>query len=940
MRSGLTQKHQTLLNSILTEQIPEEYHEFINVFDEKKADRFPDSRIWDHKIELKEGFQPRSFKTYNLTPEEQSELDVFLKDNLEKGYIRPSQSPMATPFFFVKKKDRKLRPCQDYRYLNEWTIKNAYLLLLISELMDKIKDGKYFTKLDIRWGYNNIRIKEGDEWKAAFKMNWGLFEPTVMFFGMCNSPATFQAMMDKIFHNMIEEGIIIIYMDNMFLPAKTKECLRENMRRVLQQLMENDLSLKPKKCEFCKEKIEWLGMVIQEGKITMDPGKLKGIQDWPAPTTVKQVRGFLGFRNFYRWFIQGFSEIARPLNDLLKKDRKFEWTPDCQSAFDNLKKQFTSEPVLAMPNQTKPFQIECDASKYASGAVLTQQDSNGDRHPCTFISKTCSPTERNYEIYDQELLAIICTLEEWRHYIQGSNHTTVVFSDHKNLTYFREARKLNCQQARWSLYLSEFNVKLVHVSGVKMVQSDALSRRPDFIPLEDTDNEDVILLPETLFVNLIDTDLQERILNCEKLDTDTMEALKTLLEEGSQTIQNQLVDWTTERINGKQVLYYQGKNYIPQNKELRRDIARMFHDHEMAGHPGELETYNSIRQHYWWPGLWTYVKNYVQGCRICQQFKIDRRPAKPTFVPTKGPTTTRPFANCSMDFITDLPPINGWVAILVIIDQGLMKGIILVPCSKTITAEGTAQLLLENLYKRFGLPDKLLSDRGPQFASTAFRELLKLLGIKSSLSTTYHPQTDGTTERVNQEIEAYLAIYCAAHPEEWLAAIHLLEFTHNNRRHADQQRTPFKLMFGDLPQAIPYSFSHTRFPAVEDKMKRLQKDREEALAAHKLAWNRMIEWRKTTFTLFQKGDKVWLDSRNLKMLYHKKMAPKREGPFKISEVIGPVMYQLELPNYWKVHNIFHASLLRQYKENEVYGANFNCPRNYSKEKRFMKSTLS
>ena len=309
---------------------------------------------------------------------------------------------MATPFFFVKKKDGKLRPCQDYWYLNKWTIKNAYPLPLISELMDKIKDGKYFTKLDIQWGYNNVRIKEGDEWKATFKTNQGLYESIVMFFGMCNSPATFQAMMDDIFEDLTKEGIVIIYMDNMFLSAKTKEQLRENTKRVLQRQMENDLYLKPKKCEFFKEKIKWLG-------ITMDPGKLKGIQDWPAPTMVKQVRGFLIFGNFYRRFIQGFSEIAQPLNknELLKKDRKFEWTTECQQAFDDLKTCFTSEPVLIMPDQTKPFQIECNMSKYASGAVLTQLDSNGDRHPCAFISKVFSPAERNYEIYDRELLAII-----------------------------------------------------------------------------------------------------------------------------------------------------------------------------------------------------------------------------------------------------------------------------------------------------------------------------------------------------------------------------------------------------------------------------------------------------------------------------------------------------------------------------------------------------
>jgi hypothetical protein len=185
--------------------VPREYHNYLDIFDEDKANQFPDTRPWDHKIEMKSGFEPKSFKTYNLTPEEQVELDKFLKENLDKGYIKPSQSPMASPFFFVKKKDGKLRPCQDYRYLNNWTVKNAYPLPLISEIMDKIKGAKFFTKFDVRWGYNNVRIKAEDQWKAAFKTNRGLFKPTVMFFGMCNSPATFQAMMDSIFSDMIEE---------------------------------------------------------------------------------------------------------------------------------------------------------------------------------------------------------------------------------------------------------------------------------------------------------------------------------------------------------------------------------------------------------------------------------------------------------------------------------------------------------------------------------------------------------------------------------------------------------------------------------------------------------------------------------------------------------------------------------------------------------------
>jgi len=507
-----------------------------------------------------------------------------------------------------------------------------------------------------------------------------------------------------------------------------------------------------------------------------------------------------------------------------------------------------------------------------------------------FISKTLSPTERNYEIYDRELLSIIRALEDWRHYIQGSGFTTEVLSDHKNLTYFRKAQKLNRRQARWSLYLSEFDLKLTHTAGTKMGQSDALSRRADHCPDEDHDNKDIIMLENDLFVNLLDMDLQERIASNNNLDFNATEAMEALLGNGPITLRNDLEDWKLETTDKGKMLFYKGKNYIPKDDNLRRDIVKNYHDLETAGHPGELETYNAIKQHYWWPGLRSFVKNYVQGCGTCQQFKINRNPSHPAFLPTEGATSTRPFAHCSMDMITDLPPMDGFDSFLVVVDQGLSKGVILIPCTKTLTAEGTGRLLRDNLYKRFGLLDKIISDRGPQFASQAFKELMKLLGVKSALSTAYHPQTDGTTERVNQEIETYLAIYCSSHPETWTKSLTMLEFTHNNRRHADRQKTPFELMFGDSPIAIPTSFEYTKYPTIEEKMKRLLADREEALAAHELARRRMADRRKNTFTPFKKGDKVWLDTRNMKTSYHKKMTPKREGPFEIEDVLGPVTY--------------------------------------------------
>ena len=269
------------------------------------------------------------------------------------------------------------------------------------------------------------------------------------------------------------------------------------------------------------------------------------------------------------------------------------------------------EPVLMMPDQTKPFQIEMDNSKYATGAVLTQLDSNGDRHPVSFISKTLSPAEWNYEIYDRELLAIIQALEEWRHYIQGSPHTIVVLLDHKNLTYYHEAKKVTQRQARWSLYLSEFNVKLVHTPGSKMVQLDALSQQPDLCMDKDNDNEHIIMLPDSMFLNLINTILQEKIANSDDLDKQAINALKFLLNNtltAPTPLKKNLQDWTFTEENGNCFLFYKDKAYVPCNTDLRREILQNFHDHKTAGHPGELGTYNAVRQHYWWPGMCTFKR--------------------------------------------------------------------------------------------------------------------------------------------------------------------------------------------------------------------------------------------------------------------------------------------------------------------------------------------
>jgi Chromo (CHRromatin Organisation MOdifier) domain len=278
-----------------------------------------------------------------------------------------------------------------------------------------------------------------------------------------------------------------------------------------------------------------------------------------------------------------------------------------------------------------------------------------------------------------------------------------------------------------------------------------------------------------------------------------------------------------------------------------------------------------------------------------------------------------------MDLITDLLPAEGSDSILVIVDQGLSKGVILCPTTKTVTIDGIGDLLHENLYKQFGLPDKMLSDWGPQFAAKAFRAMLSRLGVNSVLLMAYHPQMDGIMERVNQEIEAYLAIYCHLHPETWKKNLATIEFMHNNRRHAYRPKTSFEIIQGESPKALLLTYKNTKFPSINDKIKQMMTNRDKALAAHKLAWARMAERRQNTFTLFTVGQKVWLDTWNMKINYHKKMTPKREGLFKVEEVLGPVTYRLKLPTTWKIYNVFHVVLLKPYIKTEVHGENFSRP---------------
>ena len=322
--------------------------------------------------------------------------------------------------FFVGKKDGKKQMVQDYRYLNEWTIKNNYPLSLISDVLENIGTKKLFTKMDLRWGYNNVRIKEGDEWKAAFMMPEGSFEPTVMFFGLMNSPATFQAMMNELLRDLINTGKVAAFIDDIIIGTETEEGHDELVVEVIRRLEENDLYVKPEKYKWKVREVGFLGVVIGPEGIKMKEEKVKGVLEWLTPKCVKDVQKFIGLANYYRRFIKGFASIAKPLHDMVKKNKKWEWTERQEKAFEELKKRFTEEPVLVAPDLDKKIRMEVNASDYAIGGVLSMECEDSLWRPVAFLSKSLNETERNYEIHDKEMLVIVRGLKAWRHLLEGA----------------------------------------------------------------------------------------------------------------------------------------------------------------------------------------------------------------------------------------------------------------------------------------------------------------------------------------------------------------------------------------------------------------------------------------------------------------------------------------------------------------------------------------
>ena len=476
----------------MPKELPWQYRDYKSVYKGQYADKLPPHRSFDHAINMVEGKELPWGPIYALSKKELEVLRAYIDTMLKSGKIPRSKSPASTPILLVPKDPgHGLHLCVDYRGLNNVTILNRYPLPLMNELCNRVRGANVLTKLDLKAGYNLIRIKEGNEWKTAFRSRYDHYGYKVMLFGLANAPTTFQNMMNEIFKDLIDYGVVI-YLDDILIYSRNEDKHIARTKKVLERLQEHQLALSPEKCEWHKSKVNFLGYVILEEGIEMDQEKIKTVLQWEEPTTVKEVQSFLGFANFDSRFIQSYSKMTKPLTDLKKKSEKFDltnlkksanfdWSAECQRAFDELKKHFTSAPILRHFDPDLPCIVECDASDFVIGAILSQEV-NGRLHPIAFHSRKMNKHEINYEIHDRELLAITSAFKEWRHYLEGARQKINVYTDQRGLEWFANNKPLNRRQARWGLELDVFDFVIIYHSAVQNGKPDTLSRRSEFRP--------------------------------------------------------------------------------------------------------------------------------------------------------------------------------------------------------------------------------------------------------------------------------------------------------------------------------------------------------------------------------------------------------------------------------------------------------------------------
>ena len=902
---------------------------------------------------------------YRLSPAELEEVKKQVTLFLEKGWIRPSDSPYGAPILFAQKADGSLRMCVDYRAVNKITVKNRFPLPHIQDLLDMLHGARYFSSLDLVSGYHQIALQESDVKKTAFRTPLGHFECLVLWEGLANAPSVFQSIMQRVLSPFLGK-FAALYIDDILVFSKTQEEHIQHLELVFKALEDAELHVKLAKCSFMQHELRFLGHIVSSNGTRMDPKKIKAVLDWPVPTNTKQLQQFLGLCNYFRRYIKDYATIASPLSRIQNTKGKWPnglWNDDVHGkAFRELVHALTSrDVVLALPdmqaamNGTKPFTVMCDASKVGAGAVLLQEN-----RPVAYFSKQFTSTEVKFGAGDREMCAIIFALREWRCYLEGTKF--VLKTDHEPLTYFETVSQLSRRKASYLDFLSRFTYDFVHIKGPTNTVADCLSRDPRW----DTygDNAHVVLVtrggartsdeattvpqkrkynPFADAVNEQQANIRAEQIHAQARAEDAQTHATVPAEEGINPFLSRILiayakdpAFKNRRALHKYVktpagLYMvppakvkkhkdhvgltQSQIVVPNDSDLREALISSVHDPGYGGHRGAEVVTEMLTRDYYWHGMVEDVKRYIAKCDSCQRNKSRTVKQYGLMQPLQIPT--RKWGSVSMDMIVSLPKTRKQHdAILVIVDR-LTKFCHFIPCRTDATAKQCAQMFHEHVTKHFGLPDEVISDRDPRFGTGAFiTEVWKLFGARQCPSTAYRPQSDGQTERTNRTLHEYLRAYISSTHKDWDEHLANAQFAMNNSYQASIGCSPFLLNFGFHPRTPTtlHILKDSTVPEASEFVSRIQDCLDKAKRCLQSAQDRMkVQYDKNKQDVsFNPGDEVLLSSKNLKLAGCAKYIPRYVGPFKVLQCVGKLACKLQLPEGWKIHDVFHVSLLKPY----------------------------
>lgn len=874
----------------------------------------PPHRAVEHSIDLEPGTAPPNKPPYRLSETEWAECQKQVEELLAKGLIRPSQSAYGAPILFVKKKDGSMRMCIDYRALNRSTVKCAYPMPRIEDLIDRLRGATVFSKLDLRSGYHQVRVADVDIPKTGFRTRDGHYEFLVLPFGLCNAPATFQRLMNATFADC--KSFVLVYLDDILVFSKTVPEHAAHLQKVMALLREHQLLAKLSKCDFYCLSTEFLGHIISGKGVSVEPTKVEAIKSWPEPRNVTEVKGFLGLAGFYRKFIPRFSAIASPLHDLTRKGYPFAWSAECAKAKGMIQRALSRAPVLTIADPERLKIVTTDASGFAVGAVLSQVEDDGIIRPIAYASKRMLPAETRYAVYEQELLAVKTALEAWRPYLHGKHF--IIETDHQALRYLKSLKHPSPRQTRWLMYIDQFDYDIEYRPGRTNIVADALSRRPD--------HQGEVCL-SAVEVNDLEADPEESEslarLQRDYADCSASQALRQQALSGSSNSPYR------EAANG--VLYRLGEFggategglqlVLPKTGSWRKDFLHMAHDSPTGGHFGVKKTLERLRRVVFWEGMPTDTERYVNGCRTCQKAKAST--LKPAGKLQPLPIPTGPWQSVSLDFLGPLPKQGkrGFDMLLVMVDR-FTKMVHLRPTYLTADAQKVARVFYEAVVINHGVPRELVSDRDTRWTGAFWRELCSKLQMRLAMSSSYHPQTDGQTERVNRVINERLRAYINETGTDWLMHIPAVEFAINNHVNVSTGYSPFFLYTGRHPRT-PESALAESMQEGESRVTEAGLVANQLHEIHNKARQNMEkaqERQKALADMHRRedplsvGQLVWLSTKHRAYQLPgevKKLKPKFMGPYKIKRLRG-ISYKLEMPHSFKGHQVFHPSELRPF----------------------------